>query len=360
MRTSVGEYYTQLVLEKMQIPYKREAKLENLVSAKKIKLPVDFLIRVDDKVGIIEFNGRQHYHATSDWSHSLDEMGSNFNKRQKSDQRRRNYVFETGIPLLEISFRDFDEIERIIKQFIQHIKDNCSQSKTNYGDYSAGYFTSIKKRKSLLYRKAWMQFATDKPSTQKSTSIDELKHDLAKIDKTYGFLPLDKGKILWTKVQLDDVIKENKVLHAQDKKLKEQIMTLQLAHDNMEKAKEEQIKKEDSKLLPHYERSIKKIDALHLENEKLKENHSHLQSRYDTLNNTYHKETTALQKEIQQLVTKNKNLQTSSANRKKRHTEKINQLTGQINHLIEENKRLETLNSQTFYERLADRFRKTT
>jgi len=319
MKTSVGEYGTQQALEKMKIPYKREIKLENLVSAKKTKLPTDFLIRVDDKVGMIEFNGRQHYHATSDWRKSLEEMGNTFNKQQKNDQRRRNYVFETGIPLLEIHFKDFDNIESIIKHFVGHIQSDCSQPETQYGEFSRGYFASIRKRKSPLYRKAWLLFfEEDKPIDQKKIALNEVDFKTNEVDKKFGYLLLDEGKILWTKDKFDKHIKEPSALRAQVEKLKKENRKLQSSNDKLK------------------DNHIKEINTLQKEAEKLKEESKKIQNAHDKAENTY----------IEKLEEENRRLKASSEKRKNNHAKKTNVLEAQIEKLKEENKKLKTSNGK--------------
>lgn len=320
MKTSVGEYNTQLVLEKLKIPYKREVKLENLVSAKKTKLPADFLIRINDKVGMIEFNGRQHYHATSDWRKSLEEMGSAFNNRQKNDQRRRNYVYNAGIPLLEIHFKDFDNIESIITHYIKHIKNDCSQPETQYGEHSKGYFAPTTKRKTSAYKNAWLLFFDDeKPKEiQKTIRLEDVDFSMNETDKKLGFILLEDGKIIWTKEKLEEHIIEPKILRNQMEKQKKENRKLQSSYDKLR------------------DNHLKETKMLQMDIEKLKEENKKLQTSHDKAENSYR----------EKLEEENLRLKASNEKRKHSHVKKTNALESQLDKLKEENKKLKATNSK--------------
>ena len=78
----------------------------------------DFAIFDNNKklIGLIEFQGGQHYRAVEYFG---GEDG--FKLNQARDASKRNYCKENNIPLLEISYTKFDQINEILKEFIEKI-----------------------------------------------------------------------------------------------------------------------------------------------------------------------------------------------------------------------------------------------
>lgn len=129
---SKGEQAVVQVLNNLKIEFKREVMLAGLTNEIGTGLPVDFVIKVDQKLAMIEYNGVQHYKQVFDQIEA-------FNCRVRNDSARVAYAATTGIPLLVIHHKDSAKIELILKTFVNEIKCNCKK-KRQYTGHSFGYF----------------------------------------------------------------------------------------------------------------------------------------------------------------------------------------------------------------------------
>lgn len=79
-------------------------------------LPFDFAIfcEIDNLLCTIEYDGEQHYKPVEFGGMSSDEALSEFKLIQKRDGIKTNYCIVNNIPLIRISFRDFNNIEEIL------------------------------------------------------------------------------------------------------------------------------------------------------------------------------------------------------------------------------------------------------
>ena len=129
---SKGEQAVEQILIDLKIDFKREVMLAGLTNEIGTHLPVDFVIKVDNKLAMIEYNGDHHYKQI---------MGQveTFNCRVRNDATRVNYAATTGVPLLVIHHKDLSKIQGIIKVFTNEIKSNCKK-KRQYTQNSFGYF----------------------------------------------------------------------------------------------------------------------------------------------------------------------------------------------------------------------------
>ena len=107
-RESNGEKLVEEVLNNLNIEYKKQYKLPQLLNNHKVI--VDFYL-LDYNI-FIEYNGRQHYMA-------IDYFGGEerFKVQQERDQNLRNYCKLNNIKLIEIKYTEdtLEKIERIIK-----------------------------------------------------------------------------------------------------------------------------------------------------------------------------------------------------------------------------------------------------
>jgi hypothetical protein len=90
---------------KNNIKYSIEKKFSDC-KGKVHRLPFDFYLQKYNL--LIEFQGSQHYFVK--WSYKA------FNDTQVTDQIKRDYCQKNGINLLEISYKDFNRIEEILKE----------------------------------------------------------------------------------------------------------------------------------------------------------------------------------------------------------------------------------------------------
>lgn len=110
---SRGEKRIAVWLNNNGIEYERQYKIQNmslLCSNKNIY--ADFYLP-NDKI-IIEFNGKQHYVP-------VDYFGGeeNFERQQYRDEFLSLYCKQVGIKLIEISYTEYDNIEKILKKKIK-------------------------------------------------------------------------------------------------------------------------------------------------------------------------------------------------------------------------------------------------
>ena len=81
---------------------------------------MDFAIFKDDKlIGIIEFDGEQHFHIKSFGSQNKEKITKNFKDTQLRDTIKNKYCEENNIPLLRIKYTQFDMIEEILNDFLE-------------------------------------------------------------------------------------------------------------------------------------------------------------------------------------------------------------------------------------------------
>lgn len=110
---SKGEEATRFILNELNIEFDTQYSFPNLLSDKGRYLFFDFAIKKKGNVvGLIEYQGRQHYEVRS----------QNFGKRQRevTDIQKREYCTKNSIPLLEIRYDE--DIKEKVKRFLEEIK----------------------------------------------------------------------------------------------------------------------------------------------------------------------------------------------------------------------------------------------
>lgn len=109
---SLGEQQIRTILLNNGIEFEQEKTFADLKYPETNASPrYDFYIP-DNKVGkLIEYDGEFHYHETTKWNVSLDEI-------QERDAFKNVYAKEKGIPLLRIPYYERDNIESLILSFL--------------------------------------------------------------------------------------------------------------------------------------------------------------------------------------------------------------------------------------------------
>jgi hypothetical protein len=127
-RASYGESCIASFLETNKIAYKQQVKFDGCKS--ELKLSFDFGIYKNDKlVGLIEFQGQQHYKSVEHWGG--EEI---FEKHQKRDAIKQQFCELERIPLLVISYEEFENLHVLLAKFLGKIFDMeefIMDSKTN-------------------------------------------------------------------------------------------------------------------------------------------------------------------------------------------------------------------------------------
>lgn len=105
-RASEGEDKVAEVLDKLGIPYLREAALPAIAPRR-----FDFFLPLDNRV--IEFDGQHHFKPAAKWGGE-----ENFTKVQESDKFKNDYCREMGYPILRIAYWEFPKVEELVTKFI--------------------------------------------------------------------------------------------------------------------------------------------------------------------------------------------------------------------------------------------------
>lgn len=107
--SSKGEKLIEEYLLKNNIQYKNQYRITECRDKK--PLPFDFAIWIDDKLRLIEYNGIQHYVQ-------IGKYAEQFQDRIKKDKIKYDYCKQNNIPLLTISYTEYNNIEQILTRFI--------------------------------------------------------------------------------------------------------------------------------------------------------------------------------------------------------------------------------------------------
>jgi len=113
---SKGEIFIKEFLEKNKILFKREKTFDGCKD--KGKLRFDFYL--PDYNLCIEFQGGQHY--SNRFFINRKDLSNGFGDLQKKDEIKRNFCKNTNINLLEISYKDIDNIEEILEKYLSITK----------------------------------------------------------------------------------------------------------------------------------------------------------------------------------------------------------------------------------------------
>ena len=102
---SAGEALIEDILVKNNIMFQREYKFKDCVSDKNYPLRFDFAVFKDNKLHcLIEFQGKQHFESsTFDIHESLED-------RQKRDKIKKEYCKKNNITLIEITYKDINNL----------------------------------------------------------------------------------------------------------------------------------------------------------------------------------------------------------------------------------------------------------
>lgn len=110
---SKGEAFISELLENMDIPYESQFKFNECRNI--LPLPFDFMVKIDGKVKLIEFDGNQHFRQGNAWGDKC-----NFDKIVTNDNIKNKFCIDNNIPLLRIPYwwiRN-DKAERELKKFL--------------------------------------------------------------------------------------------------------------------------------------------------------------------------------------------------------------------------------------------------
>lgn len=111
---SLGEKAVAAELGRRGIPFRQEVRFDSCRN--KRCLPFDFGFYCGEKLGVIEFQGQQHYQPVS--FGGADNAAEILQSTQKRDRIKRDWCKAHNIPLLEIPYTDLDKVPILIDHFL--------------------------------------------------------------------------------------------------------------------------------------------------------------------------------------------------------------------------------------------------
>jgi hypothetical protein len=114
---SKGELEIQRILLSDNVPFSYQYKFDDC-RGKKLPLPFDFAFFSDKSksnlLGLIEFQGHQHYKVTDFGGRSREKAEKEFIQRQKNDKIKYDYCIKNNIELVIIPYWEIENIVKIL------------------------------------------------------------------------------------------------------------------------------------------------------------------------------------------------------------------------------------------------------
>ena len=110
--SSKGEKEIEKLLNEFNVEFKTQYKFDDCYDIK--LLPFDFYIPSLHLA--IEYQGQQHYKPVQFGGCSMEEAIQNFERQQRHDKIKSDYCRDNGINLLSISYKEYDNLYKIIKK----------------------------------------------------------------------------------------------------------------------------------------------------------------------------------------------------------------------------------------------------
>lgn len=112
-KSSKGEKAINKYLLNNNYSFKKEYSFKN----SEIKsLRFDFAVSLNNKIYLIEFDGKQHFNSDAQFGDNNKE--EKFNKLVTNDKRKDKYCKDNNIPLLRIPYWEFNNIEKLLSEFL--------------------------------------------------------------------------------------------------------------------------------------------------------------------------------------------------------------------------------------------------
>lgn len=105
---SKGEARVRIILEKYGVEFEREYRMDDCRHIH--TLPFDFAVDINNSLLLIEYDGEQHFSSV---------FGEeSFSSTVRNDKIKNEYCEEKGISLLRIPYYKYNDIEEIIKSYL--------------------------------------------------------------------------------------------------------------------------------------------------------------------------------------------------------------------------------------------------
>lgn len=112
-KESKGEKKIRKYLDSKNLIYKPQHRVHTCKNKK--PLPFDFMVEFKSQKFFIEFQGQQHfYKATGMWKGTQEQLDN----IQKRDKIKKEWCLKQDIPLLIITYKEYDLIEKKISDFL--------------------------------------------------------------------------------------------------------------------------------------------------------------------------------------------------------------------------------------------------
>lgn len=117
--SSKGETKIRHILKNQKIVFEEQFYFEDCLNIN--PLPFDFLIRVNGKKALIEYQGPHHYKPVGFGNKKQNAIAIQFENVKKRDEIKAKWCLEKKLPLLVIPSSDYDNIESLITDLIRKL-----------------------------------------------------------------------------------------------------------------------------------------------------------------------------------------------------------------------------------------------
>jgi len=117
--SSKGETKIRHILKKKKVIFEEQYRFQDCSNVN--TLPFDFLVKVNDKKALIEYHGQHHYEPVGFGANDEEQIAAQFGSVIKRDQIKERWCRENSVPLLIIPFSEYDNMEVLLKDFINKL-----------------------------------------------------------------------------------------------------------------------------------------------------------------------------------------------------------------------------------------------
>jgi hypothetical protein len=225
MSNSSGEKVVAEILDSLGVAYERERMFNGLTNKEKVQLPVDFAININNKLGIVEYNGPSHY--SPETSSHIDV--TRWKRAVANDNKRMTFCKKYKIPYLVIHYKNTDELDTIIEKFVNEMQNKRSGTvKLKLAKNTKAYFWG--------QNYAAYDFDVEIPEEVTLNETDTI--DVT--SSVYGFVEIGDDRIVWTRTAVNKLLNENKRLQTEIESYKRlvgtQVAELQRMTDELDEA----------------------------------------------------------------------------------------------------------------------------
>lgn len=117
---SLGQEKINTYLTKHKVYFKSEYAIKIIGFSGVARYDFAILSKDNEILCLIEYHGRQHYEVAYSWNDSTEQLL----ERQRKDNLKREWAKENHIPLYEIPYWEFDNINEILEKILKTIQND--------------------------------------------------------------------------------------------------------------------------------------------------------------------------------------------------------------------------------------------